>query len=509
MSITPTRSARGGYLIVARTCDHRGNVAGGTTERIRIGMNTAVTRASIWVRAWRRSRRVLLAAMAGAVLLGGAATPALAEPVLIDVEVSAALMTPVSIMAGEEATVKITVQPQALGAQPIEGGLVGLAVGSEIIAFGQLDAAGEATVSVRPTMPTMLWLTPVFLEDGAYAGAVGEDILVLVGVPGTATELVLDLSYGTPTAFGGGQLFVVASVQSQCEADAASDAEAAACVFRYGYPEGTISIRLGLDEVATIPVSGSNTGGAAFAALDADLGEGVDPTTAGVGSAYIPVPDLLLGSPDSVMLAAVFTPSNWFGLGVDFATVDLRASATSVEVFVGDDLLNPQHTVYGDKVTLVAFVTAEDYGAAEPDGTVQFFEGGVAISGQVPLVDGTAAAFDWVPTVGTGEYEITAVFTPATLNHEASESEGYPLTVVVTPAPNPNPGGSEGGGNGAGDGGTGEKPVAENGKSGEVLAKTGAGSTAAVGFAGMLAAATGLMLVAGAFVANRARRRVS
>lgn len=386
----------------------------------------------------RRMRRISVAAVAAALVFGGAATPAFAGPVPVQAEIVAEIIPGAPVLAGDEVTVSVTVSSEVLGGPDLEGRLIGLNYAGESIAFGLLDQGGHTEITLRPLETGVLMLEPYMSGDAEYDAVAGEPVALQVHAVPTEVELVFDESFGTPSEFGGGENFIVVSVKSDCAATASSDTDEAACIARYGYPAGELVLSRDAIEIERIAVLGST--GSAFAPRNEDLGSGINPEDTGVYAISVPVPDILLGSPASSVYDLTFVPSNWFGAAATGADVQIRAAATSVEVFVGEDLFDPQHTVYADEVEVIAFVTAESHYAAPLAGTVQFFESGTAISGPIEVQGEIPAAFAWTPTIGSGAYAITAVFTPATLNHEASESDPYPLTVIVTPAPNPTPG---------------------------------------------------------------------
>lgn len=468
-------------------------------------MNSESTHAPAWARLRQRTRRNTVLAVGAAVLLSGAVAPAFAaesspetgastlaaEAIEAQIEVTGWPTGPVT--AGEAFTVTMSVESGLVGSPSLAGQLVALGYEGEMIATAALDALGEAQLTVRPLMTGSLELTPLLAGDDVYAPGTGIPATVTVAQVPLGVELIFDESYGVPTAFGGGTFSLIAAVTTECAEAATTDAEAAACAAQYGLPAGTLVLSRDGVELERIAVPGS-IADRAFAVPGEDLSENVEAER--VFPLPVGVPNILLGTPTSQLYELTFVPSNWFGSAQDSIDAAVRAASTSVEIFVGDDLFDPQHLVYADVVNLVAFVTLGEMGAAPLGGTLMFLANGEPVSGEVPLVDGMAAAFAWEPAIGSAEYAITAVFTPATLNHLASESEAYPLTVVVSPAANPTPDDSG-------------PPAEHPAPASKSLAATGIGSTSAVGTVGVLTAAAGLLLVAGTAIMKRMRRRQS
>lgn len=339
------------------------------------------------------------------------------------------------LRAGEQFTVTMQVDSELVGAPTLEGNLVGLNYEDEPVALATLDEFGTAELTVRPLALGELEFVPFMAETESYDYATGDSHLVEVDEVPVSVDLGFDESYESPTAYGGGEQTVFVSVESDCEVMAQSDVEREECAATYGEPSGRLTLMRGSEVVEQVSVSGSwSDSKFADPGQSLSIGEAAESTFV----FSVPVPNIRLGGDDSVNYSVLFEPFNWFDGGNAAADSQLRAAPTSIEVFVGDDLIDPQHVVYADEVTLMAFITGAD-GAAPIEGSVQFFANGEPISGQLEVEDEVGAGFEWKPAEGTGEYAITATFTPETLNLESSESEAYPLTVVVTPAPNPTP----------------------------------------------------------------------
>lgn len=402
-------------------------------------------------RSAQRPRVSRYAALAAAALLFGVASPAVAqemsgqppehtaeadpEKIVASVEVSGWPDGEV-LRAGEQFTVTMRVDSGLLDAPSLAGALVGLTYGDESIAFAELDEAGTAELTVRPLVLGELELVPYMAESEAYASVTGEPHVIDVDVVPVSVDLSFDTSHESPTAYGGGEQTIFVSVESDCAVMAQSEDEREMCAATFGEPAGRLTLTRGEQVLEQVEVVGSWSD-TDFLQPGESLSIGDEAENQFVFS--VQVPNILLGTSNVLDYEATFEPYNWFDGSSEGSESELRAAPTSVEVFVGDDLLEPQHLVYADEVSLFAFVNA-DSGAAPLSGTVQFFANGEPLSGAVPLEDQVGAEFEWKPAGGSGEYAITAVFTPETMNHEASESDAYPLTVVVTPAPNPTPG---------------------------------------------------------------------
>ena len=344
--------------------------------------------------------------------------------------------------AGESFTLTLHVDPEVLGAPSVEGDFVGVGFGSEVLELAQLGADGTASVTVRPVTTGPLAITPFFQgnEETGLSPVVGETTTVTVDPVPTVIDFWLEADGDTavPTVYGGGELTVNMMIESECSAWSAGDEAAVAeCGSVYGIPAGTLLLMQNGEVVAEEPVQGSISEGS-FRAAGEDLSAGVDADA--LVTVSIPVPDILLGSPDSIEYSVAFDPDNWFGSSLGEAQeARLSASPTDVTVYVGDDaLIDPAHYVNGESAELIAIVDQDAWWAAELSGTVTFQADGVDISEPLPLLEGDGVLFDWAPERG-GEYVITADFTPETLNHEASTSEPYELTFADAPAPDPNP----------------------------------------------------------------------
>ncbi len=88
-------------------------------------------------------------------------------------------------------------------------------------------------------------------------------------------------------------------------------------------------------------------------------------------------------------------------------------------------------SVFDQQVTFTATVSAASPGGGTPDGSVTFYVGGATISDAVALADGVAIFADSSLAVGLAQ-NVTAVYTPANGNYNASTSSG--LAQDVNPA---------------------------------------------------------------------------
>ena len=404
-----------------------------------------------------------------------------------------------TIFAGETVTLTFSVDAALLGAPSLEGELVGLGYGNELLGFAQLDADGTAQISVRPLQTGPLEFTPFFMGDAEG------DYIPVTGDSGTVTvdpvPLEVDFWYATDSesqvdGHGGSTLEANAIVEPFCvdyEDSAAHDA----CYATYGVPSGEFIIMRDGETIASVNVPGTPTD-RLFADPSEDLSDG---ERADFFFPTFTVPDILLGSPDSFEVTAAFDADNWFMTWVgETTTVNVSAHQPELLLMVGEDWAQgPAEHINANSVLLTAWFLRSFESDAPLEGTVTFFANGEAISD--PLTIDTAEGpiegfveFEWFPFEG-GEHTLYAEFTPATLNHLPASTDEHNVMVIIPPVPNPTPG--DGNGDGA-DGGS-QTPA----KKPAELAKTGGQGAEFAGIAGAM------LVLVGAWAMLRGRRRLS
>lgn len=312
---------------------------------------------------------------------------------------------PEGVFAGETVEVTVSITNDVSDVQPT--GLAVLAIESDLIAFAEV-IDGEATFSMRPVRAGDVHaLTVHYGDDELFAAvdvAVGE-----VEVWAAATSLEMEV---TDVAYSGSWVRAHISV--------ASDDSAV-----YGHPDGTVVIEHDGVEVATYGVRGTVFDDSErLAPVEQDL---TDPDADTMIVAMVPVPELLLGSADTMEISAAFIPSDSFTeAGTDPLSVPIVAPATQTDLFVGGSGGQPADVTGSiDLVSQVTVLDGTDSLAAA--GTVAFFVNGTEIGRTSELTD-SAATVQWDPQA-SGEYTLTAEFVAATPGQLSSVSA--PLVVTV------------------------------------------------------------------------------
>lgn len=389
--------------------------------------------------------------------------------------------------AGETVTLSVHVDASVVGAPSLEGMLAGLAYEGEALAFGEIDAEGNAIVSVRPLITGTLHLTPFFVGEGPFNEATGEaGSIEVAAVPVTASIWLDSMDdSGTAIGYGGGTLDANAHFEPFC-VDDEDEATTDACYATYGVPSGTFTLTRDGETIGEAAIEGpANT--AAFADLNADLSEGERPEWALV---VLDVPPVLLGSPDSFEVTAEFAADNWFTSVLEGPyTVEVAPLQTELELLIDRMWINEQPLRVNDsEILLTAYFPYAGWVGAAPTGTVEFFANGTSI-GEVQ-VDEDAGGVDvlWTPIEG-GNYVLRAMYTPDSLNHLGSQTPEYSVQVIIPPVPNPYPVDPTPD--------TDSKADDQAGGKSKSLATTGGNSGAMTGLAGaslLLAGATALIL---------------
>lgn len=432
-----------------------------------------------------------------------------ASPETIEAAVEVTGWPETNIFAGETVTLTIHVDAELLGAPSLEGELVGLGYGSELLGFSQLDADGTAQISVRPLQTGPLELTPFFLGDteGHYVPVTGDSGTVTVDPVPVEVNFWYDFdSAGSVDGYGGSTLEGNAIVEPFCvdhDDAAANDA----CYATYGVPSGEFLIMRDGETIASVNVSGTPAD-RLFADPSEDLSGG---ERAEFFFPAFTVPDILLGSPDSFEVVAAFDADNWFMTWVDEpTTVNVSANQPELLLMVGDDwAAGPAEHVNANSMLLTAWFFPSLESDAPLEGTVTFFANGEAVSEPLTLdPDEDFVEYEWA-LFSSGNFTVHAEFTPATLNHTAATTDEHEVLVIVPPVPNPTPG--EGDGDGAdvdGDGSDvdGADSGKNDGNSGSMtpakkadeLAKTGGQGAEFAGIAGALLVLVGAWAMLGA-----------
>jgi hypothetical protein len=275
-------------------------------------------------------------------------------------------------------------------------------------AFG-VPITFTVTVSSATATPT----GPVTFLDGAtvLAGPFNLD------ASGKATYTTTDLSVGSHTItakYAGSGNFTLSVSNAVTVTVTAPAADTSVALFTSGTPSG-----FGSPVTFTAKVSattGTPTGTVTFFDGAVQIGGPVALNAASPPSASITVSDLAVG-PHTISAkysgAAGFNPSTSPNLSQQINPTKTTTVVTSDGPSV---------------VTLAATLTATvtpDVGTAV--GTVVFFDGGVAISGAVPVTDGKAQFS--TAALAVGPHTITAQFTPGTGNLAGSTSAGFTHTV--------------------------------------------------------------------------------
>ena len=402
--------------------------------------------------------------------------------------------------AGETVTLNVHVDAGVVGAPSLEGMVAGLGYGGEPLAFAELDAEGNAFVSVRPLITGTLHFTPFFVGEGAYNSATGVGGDVEVDSVPTETMIWIDWmdDDGTLIGYGGETLQANAYIEPFC-VDEEDDAATDACYATYGVPTGSLAVMRDGETIGEAVVEGPATD-AAFADVNADLSEGA---RAEWTFASFSVPPILLGSPNSFEVTAGFASDNWFTAEVAGPfTVEVEAFQTDLELYI-DHAWSDESPVpiNASEVLLTAYFQHGDRTGAAPSGTVEFFANDTSI-GEVPVgEDADGVDFLWNPIEG-GEYVLRAVFTPDTLNHLGSETPEYPVMVIIPPVPNPTPVDPDPADNTPTEDPKTDNQGADTSTSPSALAKTGGSSIEIAGFAGI-----GLLLAGAAALILAGRKR--
>lgn len=341
--------------------------------------------------------------------------------------------------AGETVTLTVHVDAGVVGAPSLEGKVAGLAYGGEALAFGEIDEEGNALVTVRPLITGTLHFTPFFIGEGAFndATGVGGDIEV-DSVP-VKSEVWLDYmdDSGTAIAYGGSLHQVNATIEPFC-ADDENEAATDECYATYGVPTGTFALIRDGETMAEAVVEGP-TNESLFADLDADLSDGARPEWNIVS---FHVPSILLGSPDSFEMTAGFESDTWFtsDLAGPF-TVEVVPFQPGLDLLINDTWGDEDPVrVNASEVLLSGYFQHGFREGAPLSGTIEFFANGTSIGASPIPVDEDADRVDvlWTPIEG-GEYVLSAVYTPDSLNHLGSETPEYSVLVTIPPVPNPTP----------------------------------------------------------------------
>lgn len=413
-----------------------------------------------------------------------------------------------NIYAGETVSLTFNVDAELLGAPSLEGELVGLGYGSELLGFAQLDAAGTAQISVRPLQTGPLVFTPFFMGDteGDYVPVTGDSGTITVDPVPVEVSFWYDFdTAGSVDGYGGSTLEGNAIVEPFCvdhDDAAANDA----CYATYGVPSGEFLILRDGETIASVNVPGT-AADRLFADPSEDLSDG---ERAEFFFPAFTVPDILLGSPDAFEITAAFDADNWFMTWVDEpTTVNVSAHEPELLLLVGDDWEagSPEH-VNAASVPLTAWFFPSLESDAPLEGTVTFFANGEEISPALPYNDDEGyLEFEW-EFFESGEHVVWAEFTPTTLNHVAVSTDEHEMMVIIPPVPNPFPGdGDDDGADSDGDGADSDKTDGNNaGNSGsktpakkaDELAKTGGQGAEFAGFAGALLVLVGAWAVLGA-----------
>lgn len=159
----------------------------------------------------------------------------------------------------------------------------------------------------------------------------------------------------------------------------------------YGEPFG-----LSAGVLAVPPATAAPTGSITFT----DDGTALGTTQLNSGQTGFAVPPLTVGSHS---LSADYSGDSLFNTGQGHVThvVTKASTTTSLSASVSDPV------DVGTPVTFTATVDVVAPGVAAPTGTVQFFEGGVAATGALPVVEGAAS---FTTPLGGGTHSFTAVY---------------------------------------------------------------------------------------------------
>lgn len=331
------------------------------------------------------------------------------------------------IEAGESFRLTVTVAPAMLGA-PEPTGTVSLVSGGLIVDSEPLEG-GQAIVLVRPLVADVYNLNIVYSGDENYASATSAAPSFEV----TAAPVTIDMFFDTaPVIYGGDVATIYVILGSECASNADPESREF-CDAIYGLPSGALSLTVTNPDTGEVvhteshPVAGTPEQGT-WADPFADFTV-TDPEELFVLN--VPVPDILLGSPAAWDFRASFTSSSWFAdAATMLRTAEVVAASTSVDLFVGDDMLNPINRVTGP-VQLTALVSSDQHSSAPLEGTFNFFADGKLIAAEVPLEDGVGAKIMWEPAVN-GSVSLTAEFVPTTFNHSGSMSAESIVEVVLT-----------------------------------------------------------------------------
>lgn len=461
-----------------------------------------------------RGSRVALAAAGALALVLGGSVPAIAAPAATPPETGPAAQTgpaaeellssldispqslgfatpeltvagaPTTVEAGTPFPVSLTVEGSLLGA-PVPTGevaIVSLGEGQEGLQFldTQELAGGEAESVLRPFGLGAKSLIAFYSGDETYASAVR--FFEPLTVTPVTTVVTVEIDSHSP-AYGGGTLGVWVTAESMCESQASDQAVRDLCTSTHGSPAGDVTLKMDGVAVGAQPVVGtSRVGIPDWLTLDASLAE---PESKGVFRFDVPVPDRVLGSPESYSFTAEFTPSNWFTAATSEAVpVEAMAAETTTDLVLGA-LDKPVDTLrVGETVDLFAYVGVEPYWAAPVDGVVNLWLDGEILVEGLALDDGLPTATATLRFDEPGNFSLVAEFVPGSLNHIGSTSVPYTFTVAK-----PKPDGGKGGGD--------STPAKKTVDTQEHLARTGGDSAPLALGAGsllLLAAGTALLL---------------
>lgn len=454
-----------------------------------------------------RGTRVAFAAVGALALVLGGSVPAIAAPtaappetgpaveeILSSLDISpqslgsgtaklAITGAPTTVEAGTPFPVSLTVHGSLLGAPAPTGEVFIVSLGSGPDGLQFLDtqelAGGEAESVLRPFGLGTKALVAVYSGDETYA-ATAQFFEPLTVTPVTAVVTV-EIDSHSP-AYGGGTLGVWVTTESMCESQASDQAVGDLCTSTHGSPDGDVTLKMDGVAVGAQPVVGtSRVGIPEWLTLDASLAE---PESRGVFRFDVPVPDRVLGSPESYSFTAEFTPNNWFSAATsETVSVEALAAETSTELVLGA-LDKPVDTLrVGETVDLFAYVGVEPYWAAPVDGVVNLWLDGEILVEGLALDDGLPTATATLRFDEPGTFSLVAEFVPSTLNHIGSTSTPYTFT-VAKPKPD---GGTDGD-----DSNSAKKTVVTQ----EHLARTGGDSAPlALGAGSLLLAAAGTALL--------------